>query len=525
VSFLGKLKRFWKSYFWTDTEKKLFTVFAKKSTESGNKDSDLILIQCVEDYFYYSLFGLVVTNLQQKKNIWVEQYIPRNFSVASYLGIKNFLNSKLFVNRFKDKKWTRLYSAYCNEIAYSNEQSLGLFIDFKLFIKSIKIAKSLASKEELILLKSDNILIGDLIYDTYLRFKPAPTVDLNDFYLIVVIWKALRNIRITKIYFAKKTPKVLLQSYSTYIQHGITVRIALLNGTDVYTFGNYQVMAKKLSLDDHSHVVSTVHYEKEFETLNDKDIKRLKAERALQNRLDGKIDHATAYMKESAYKESEYEIPDVRDSVIVFLHDFYDSPHIYRSMVFADFIDWIEFTINELEKKSIKYFLKPHPNQLPESRDVVKKICEKYPKIKLLSPKITNKQLMNSGIKLGITVYGTIAHELVFMGIPVITCGDNPHSSYKFCFEAKNKKQYSSLIKNMDSLTYSNLDETKNEVKSFYYMHNLNLSTDEKLLLAAVSKLRRFYGNSGSTQVVNLSYLLQKVMNCSAFNTFISRLI
>lgn len=491
VSFLSKLNIFLKNYLWSETEKKLFTLFEKKSLKFINKDADLVLIQCVEDYYYYSLFGQILTDLRKIKNIQAEQYILRNFSVASYRSVYKFLVRKVSVNHLSDKKWTRLYGAYCDRIAYSNEQSLGYFNDFNVFIKAKKIAKRLTSKEELILLKIDDIQIGDLIYDTYLRFKPAPTVNLNDFYLVIVIWKALRNIQITKRYFTKNNPKILLQSYSTYIQHGITARIALLNGTDVYTFGNYQVMAKKLSLNDYHHVVYTAQYKNEFEILEGKDIKRSEAECALQCRLDGNIDLVTAYMKESAYKESEYNLPDVHDAVVVFLHNFYDSPHVYRSMVFADFLDWIKFTINALEKESVTYYLKPHPDQSVDSSDVVTELCKKYPTIKLLSPKITNKQLVISGIKLGITVYGTIAHELVFMGVPVITCGDNPHSSYNFCFEAKSKKQYSYFIKNIDDLTYSNKDEMKNEVKSFYYMHSLNLSDDEKILTKDLGLLRK----------------------------------
>jgi hypothetical protein len=64
---------------------------------------------------------------------------------------------------------------------------------------------------------------------------------------------------------------------------------------------------------------------------------------------------------------------------------------------------------------------------------------KKYPNVKLLSEKVTNKQLVAAGVKLGITVYGTVAHELAYMGIPIITCGDNPHSGYNFCYEAKKK--------------------------------------------------------------------------------------
>ena len=523
---LSKLYRLWKSYFWTETEHQLFNIFSQESNLSKNKDDDFILLQCVENYYYYSLFGQIVTDIRRKNNIQVEQYVLRNFNVATHSSLKSFIKSKLFNNRLMDKKWTNLYSAYCNKIAYSNEQSIGILNDIKLFLKAKKITKLLISKEELIALRSEEILIGDLIYDTYLRFKPAPTVDFKDFYLVIVIWKALRNEQITKNYFAKKQPKALLQSYSSYIQHGITARIALLNNIDVYTFGNYQSVTKKLSLDDFSHVASIAQYRTHFEEFKDKEEKLLEAELALQSRLSGHIDSATAYMKKSAYMESEYDLPEVKNAVIVFLHDFYDSPHIYKSMVFADFLDWIEFTLDEFDKQSVTYYLKPHPNQLPESNNIVTELCNKHPRVKLVSTKITNKQLVDAGIKLGITVYGTIAHELAYMGVPVITCGDNPHSSYNFCFEAKNKEHYAELIRNMDDLHFNDPEAIKIEVSSFYYMHNLNISATEKKLLESASELRIYFENlrAGKSEM-NETALLKKLEKFSEVNTFSSKLV
>lgn len=506
VAPLKKLNLLVSKYTWNEVEKKLSRIFSKK--ENSAQSEGVILIQCVEDYFYYSLFGQIIADIRVTKNIQTEQYILRNFSVGSYAGVKRLIKSKIFVNRWVDEKWTNLYGSYCDRVAYSNEQGLGLYSDCKLFFKARKIAKSIQSKEELVALKSDNLLIGDLIYDTYLRFKPAPTVDLDDFYLVIVIWKALRNIKIAKQYFSVNTPKVLLQSYSTYIQHGVTARVALDFGVNVYTFGSYQSVVKKLNKDDYSHVISTRRYKTEFDTFEHKEIKRLDAAKALENRLSGKIDLATSYMKESAYKITENKLPNIQGGVVIFLHDFYDSPHIYKSMVFADFLEWIEFTINELEKNAVVCYLKPHPNQLPESGLVVKDLCKRYQHIKLLSPKITNKQLASAGMKLGITLYGTVAHELAYMGVPIITCGNNPHSSYDFCFEAKSKKQYSDMLREINTLVFPNIEQVKEEVESFYYMHNLNKSEYEKLLLKYLAELRSIckvldkYLNDGEYQSI-----------------------
>jgi len=521
---MNKIKLILDSYIWNAIEKKLFKVFSsqQKKPELNNNG---VLIQCVEDYYYYSLFGQIIADIRATEEIQVEQYIVRNFSVGNYTGVKIFIKRKLLENHWSDKRWTALYGAYCNKVAYSNEQGLGFFNDCKLFFRARKIAKSIESKEELIALKIDNLLIGDLIYDTYLRFKAAPTVDLDDFYVSIVIWKALRNVKIAQQYFSTNSPKLLLQSYSTYIQHGVTARVALEFGVDVYTFGNNQLAVKKLNKDDYSHAPLTSLYKEIFDTFPNKAEKRLEAAKGLENRLSGSVDRATSYMKESAYKVLENNVPKLHGSVVIFLHDFYDSPHIYKSMIFSDFLEWVEFTIGELEKNDVEYYLKPHPNQLPESQLIVKGLCEKHEKIKLLSPKITNKQLVSAGIKLGITVYGTVAHELVYLGVPIITCGDNPHSSYDFCFEAKNKKQYIKMLKEIDTLLFSNIEQVKKEIESFYYMHNLNITKEEQLLLEDMEKLRNTCNVLGENlNPGNFESTLNSIKNNLKYKQFIEHI-
>jgi len=523
MNLIKKFHKLYLNYFWTKKEKRLFGFFGKQEYKSNDAQKELVLVQCVEDIFYYSLFGQIVTDIRKEKNINVEQYILRNFSVDSYKNVKKFLKSKLYFNRFMDRKWTRLYGTYCDKVAYSNEESTGLFSDLKLFLQARKISNNLTSKQELVGLRVDGIIIGDLVYDTYLRFKPAPTVELGDFFLTIVIWKALRNIKIAKKYFDKNIPDVLLQSYSTYIQHGITARVALIYGTKVYTFGSYQFPVKKLALDDYNHVANSSNYKTDFEFLPNKDLKLKEAELALVERFNGVIDKATSYMKESAYKVVESNIPDVEDAVIVFLHDFYDSPHVYNSMIFPDFLEWIEFTITKLEKNNIKYFLKPHPNQLPDSDVVVKKLRKKYPHVQMISSKITNKQLVDAGIQAGITVYGTIAHELAYMGISILTCGNNPHSSYDFCFEAITKQEYIDYIKSIHTLKYNDLNAVKKEVLSFYYMHNLNITKDDKIFNELVNNLRVACGIMDINNKTYIKYL-NEIHNNNSYIKFVAQL-
>ena len=131
---------------------------------------------------------------------------------------------------------------------------------------------------------------------------------------------------------------------------------------------------------------------------------------------------------------------------------------------------FIEYTIQILEQYNISYFLKPHPNQGSDSQKEVELIKKRYPDVRFISSSISNKQLVDGGISAGISVYGSVAHELVYMEIPVVLCGKNPHCSYNFFPRARNRAEYRDFLKSCTSVRVTN--QNQEEVKSFYYMHN-----------------------------------------------------
>ena len=62
--------------------------------------------------------------------------------------------------------------------------SISKKIEIKSKKKFDKIKKQLIYRDKILSININNILIGDLIYDTYLAKKKIPTIDLNssDFY-------------------------------------------------------------------------------------------------------------------------------------------------------------------------------------------------------------------------------------------------------------------------------------------------------------------------------------------------------
>lgn len=499
----------------------LKTYFQHQPRLNPLPQSPLLLVQCVEDAYYYGLFGQIICTLRQQQPIRVEQYVLRCLREGEPKSVVTFLASRLFFNPLHNHKWISLYRAFSDGVAFNNTsvQPLNDVVDLYHGWTSWR---NLTDMDALIKLKIDQIPVGDLINDSFIRFKPAPKVSLNSPYLWILLWQAYRTVRRAKLYFQQRQPMWFLSSYSTYIQHGIPVRIALQQGVKVYTFGNYQEFAKPLTLTDWVHTKNATLYAEQFAQLPEQDEKLAAAAAAIGHRLSGGVDGATAYMKKSAYAESATPIPDVGGATIIFMHDFFDSPHVYHDTVFPNFWEWVCFTMDTLQAANKKFYLKPHPNQIGQSQTVLDDLKRHYADLPLLPAAVSNVQLVEAGIACAVTVYGTVAHEMAYLGIPTIACARHPHISFSFCQTARNRDEYAELLSQpMD--TQMDKAEMRRQSLIFYYMHNLSLADELKTLISAATTYRITSANVD--QAAELVPLLQSMAVLPGFQHSVAQLV
>jgi hypothetical protein len=186
-------------------------------------------------------------------------------------------------------------------------------------------------------------------------------------------------------------------------------------------------------------------------------------------------------MRRSAYAESAESLPEVEGATVVFLHDFYDSPHVYHDLIFPDFWSWISFTVETLRANGVKYFVKPHPNQIALSAEALEELKGKYSPLPLLPAGVSNAQLAANGIACGVTAYGSVAHELAYLGVPTIACARHPHISFQFCRTAKSLEEYRQLLR-QPAFRPLAAAEMRRQALAFYYMHNLHLDEQQLVL-------------------------------------------
>jgi hypothetical protein len=313
--------------------------------------SRALAIQSVEDPFYFALFGAIVAEIRKHRPAVAELVVVRAISGGVGVGWGARLRRSVPVTWILSTQWVRAFAGLADRVAFRSHSWSDPLRDIADGLRSVALWLRLRRQPAAFRLRIDGVQVDDLLTDSYLRFRPAPRFEPADPFVLRLIWQAHRAIRRARRYFRRRAPELYLTSYSTYLEHGIPVRVALQEGIRVFSFGSLNHFWKQLTVNDWFHTANCERYRVLFESLPDQERRLDEAERQLRTRLSGGIDAATSYMRVSAYAESSARVPDdLQGSVVVFLHDFYDSPHIYPDIVFDDFWSWACFTIDTLSR-------------------------------------------------------------------------------------------------------------------------------------------------------------------------------
>jgi hypothetical protein len=409
-----------------------------------------------------------------------DHYIFQQSYITNFFKFNYKLKPVYFHFIHREKKILRIFFSFFRKFSRLNKlyESFNCSFAFgqKKHKDSEEIAKKLKfkTKRDLLDFHFEGIKIGDLIYDTYLRTYSKPTVDLEDERLNQIIVNALDIYFTSKNYLDSHNVKKIVISHAVYIQCAVLGRLALVRGIDVYNFSWDRVL-HKLSLD---HLLPTprhLEYKKFFEKKDNKDECRQEAKKALEGRLRGEIDPGIAYMKTSPYTDSvdseQIFLDNGKPKVVLMLHCFYDAPHIYRDCLFEDFSEWVEFVFSRAQELNLDLVVKPHPNAKPRNKFILKELFARYPNIRVLDKNTSNTKIIEEGVDLLLSVYGTVAHEFAYQGIRVLLAGDNPCAAYDFCKLPKDKKEYEYYLMNTNEIK---LDLNKREIEEFFYMHFIN---------------------------------------------------
>ena len=426
---------------------------------------NVILAQSVSDLEACIKIAAVSHKLAKQQNANIGFYSAEYFEKAG-----NSFGKYLSSTKFKSNL-DKLYYSFADKALYRNNDLHNDQNEVNSVVQ--KIIQGLKTKMDVINIHIENIKIGDLVYDTYLRYANKPEVDLKDPYLRTLVERSVNIFFVTKNNIKLHNVTALVTSYATYIYHGIAVRLCLANTIPVYSIGAYYSLVHKVLPSYPSHANDHFLFHKQFKQLPDQE-EILRTHKPLfEKRFEGVIDSATSYMKQSAFSnEVNKELNGIEwnKTVVILAHCFFDSPHIYRDLLFPDFYEWMLFTLNELVKqKDITVIVKQHPNGLPGNDEIYERLktIPEYSKVKFINKNTSQLQIINSKPKAIITAYGTAAAEFTYQGFPVVTIYDNPFAAYDFTHNANSIEEYKELLSKVTTLPAK---QQQMEIIEYYYM-------------------------------------------------------
>ena len=316
------------------------------------------------------------------------------------------------------------------------------------------------------------ILIGDLIYDNYLRKTKQLTLELRDPELINYLVETCKYLDRFLDFVTRNEVKAIVVTHMVY-NFAIPARVALTFGIDVYLCNAevlYRVTQNNYyAFDTHKNypqLFSSIEKSRASQYLS-------QAELGLKSRLMGDLSDLpyfyTPLAPVSCNLESLEKIGGAQ--FLVALHDFSDSPHFFGICLFPDFYEWLK-AIGEFSlENDVVFLVKQHPNSLFNQVEAIMRVIEEYPKLILLDSNVSNYELGQMHLNGCLTVYGTIAHEMAYMGVPVVNaCLNNPHASYSFCYSPRSVAEWHEIVKEL-AKTKRQVEST--EVLEYYAMNYL----------------------------------------------------
>ncbi len=459
---VGKCKNFWGKLIPSEEEARFISHNRRVWSDSGEstptKEGEVLfeLNSTHSAIIAYSYLANILAKKHSSKIV--------SFSYRQH-GWKNFL-SGLFRLPYE-----RVFSSFGTELFLNlnlsrsqRERSKELFAE---------VYASLKNERDIENIIVDEVWIGDLIYDSYLRENSVPTIDICEDAFVRSLRKSLEIYVFWRDYMNMHPVKAINVSHCVY-NLAIPLRVAISRGIPAYQINASHVY----HLSEHNLYAYNDFFKfRELFHRLPTDVQLAGLEHAKQRielRFGGKVGVDMGYSTKSAYGEHKGERlleESVRTKILIATHCFFDSPHSYGRNLFPDFYTWLDFLGGMTLDTDYDWYIKTHPDYLAGTKEIIDSFIKKYPKFHLLPADSSHHQIIDEGINVALTTYGTIGFEYAALDIPVINASvNNPHIAYNFNIHPKSVEEYREILKNLDQI---DLKIDKKEVYEYYFMKHI----------------------------------------------------
>ena len=439
--------------------KKLFSAF-----NSIYDKKSIVLTELNEMQSAHIAYSYLTNQIAEKENARIVAYKPslsKTIRETISFKIKRLISYKCFgiynsfgVSEFIEVKTTK-----------SQRDEAKILVD--------KLQSEIRDKSDVVDLTIDGVWVGDLIYDSFLREKTLPTLNIDSKEFLEHLQKSFEIFVFWRDYFVKNKVSSIIVSHCVYTL-AIPLRIAISKNIPAYQASLTHLY--RLSKEEYFAYNDFFHYHKHFTRLPEtvQSLGLEKAQRQIERRFSGEVGVNMAYSKKSAFTETVHENlikKSSRKKLLVAAHCFFDSPHPYGKNLFPDCYEWLNF-LGEMSKETdYDWYIKTHPDFIPANKDIIEEFIKQNPKFVFLPPNASHHQIIKEGIDVALTIYGTIGFEYAALGVPVINASlCNPHIAYNFNIHPKSQDEYENILKNLGDLDFK-IDQQ--EVYEYYFMRHL----------------------------------------------------
>ena len=375
---------------------------------------------------------------------------------------------KSFFIRFFRLPYEKIFSSFGTEfILYLELNSRQKELSKEMFKE---VYASLHNSRDIENITLDEIWIGDLVYDSYLRENSVPTIDIKDNRFVRSLRKSLEIYIFWRDYMDAHPVKAINVSHCVY-NLAIPLRMAISRGIPAFQINASHVY--RLSKQNLFAYNDFFGFPDAFRSLP-ADLQSaglVQAKQRIDLRFAGGVGVDMGYSTKSAYGEHKTERllkESTRTKVLIATHCFFDSPHSYGKNLFPDFYEWLDFLGKMTLETEYDWYIKTHPDYLAGTKEIIDSFILRYPNFRLLPADSSHHQIISEGINVVLTTYGTIGFEYAALGIPVVNASlNNPHIAYNFNLHPKDVEEYRKILTNLDNIE---LQIDKKEVYEYYFM-------------------------------------------------------
>jgi hypothetical protein len=496
-------------------------IFIQKNLSNRNENKldnnkDTIVYIAHPDHFFLLYWKILIKQIFQKEKynsiaIWPLSIIKPTKNIKYKILEKFFRLGQELFQFFLKKKWFLLYKIIGVQQIFEVDNFIKNIDKKEIEIKVNKLLEKIKSNSDILKIKLDNVIIGDLIYDSYIRYRSQPTVNISD---LVFLRKILHQAVITFYLLNNLSRRFNITNcftvFCVYLPFGIPVRFFLNKKINVYSWTSFSYNLRKID-SSYPFDENVKNFKKNFSLLKNKKKKIRLARFELSKKLKNNSDASFKLFSSKKIKPLRDEKILNNINGVVFLHCFFDAPHYYGvDCIFNDHYLWTIYTLDLINKYNLKIAIKTHPLALDESKKIYERLKYKYKSLIWLPDEILNIEIIkNKNINFFISNQGSILYEASYFGKTTISAGVNRTTAYNFSYNPKKLEDYKNLLLNpiKKIITKKNLLEIcEVYYQSFLYNEKMPFNT-----IVNKIKLNNYLFRSNARFYMNLNYFDKKI--------------